>query len=168
MRTWTLAALLAAMTVAPVAAQETPTDTTTYRGEVVPVWVVVEDVEGKDGAHRVDVMVGWDDHRSTLRFATDVRPGELLVFVPKSVESEGITDSCVFASGFIAHESQDRHAMEPDDANCTGPPVAALPFVAVEHSGDPLACKEAARTDGTEDPRIRYYGCYWGQKPDGG
>lgn len=166
LRVLAVAAVLAVAFAVPVTAQE-PGDSVMYEGDPFPVWVLVEDAD-EAGAHRVEVMVRWDDYRSILRFATDVWPGELLVFLPTSEDSEDITDSCVFASGFMAHESQDRHAMEPEDANCTGPPVAALPFVAVEHSGDPLACSLAERTDGgAEDPARRLFACYFDREPGG-
>lgn len=150
----------------PAAAQEPTPDSVAYQGQSLPVWVAVEDAPDGTGTHRVRVLVRWDDHRSTLRFATDVLPGELLVFLPRSATAEDLTEVCVFASGYMAHESQAHHPMESDDANCTGPPVAALAFVAVEHSGDPLACV-ATEPDGEADPSRRMYACYFDRKPGG-
>lgn len=169
MRTWTLAALLAAMTAAPAAAQETPPDTTAYRGAPIPVWVVVEDVEGEAGAHRVYATVEWDDYRSTLRFATEILAGDLVVLLPKGEGRDAdLSESCAFASGLMAHGSERSEPMDRTDTECLAPPAEHLPFVGAEHLGAPLACKEAKPKDGTEDPRIRYYGCYWAEKPGEG
>ena len=166
LRVWAVAAVLAAAGVFPAAAQE-PGDSVMYEGDPFPVWVLVEDAD-EDGAHRVSALVEWDDHRSILRFATDVLPGDLLVFLPTSATAADVTVSCVFASGHMAHESQGFQAMERDDDNCTAPPVAALPFVAVEHSGAPMACTEGERSDGFGDLSRRLYACYWDRVPDEG
>lgn len=166
MKTTTLAAVLAVLWVFPAAAQETPPDTTTYESAPAPVWIVVEDAGA--GAHQVGAAILWDDSRSILRFSTDVRPGHLLAFLPTSATAEDLTEVCVFSSGYMAHESQGYSPMERDDPNCTAPPVAALPFVAVEHRGSPLTCVEANRADGgAEPPTRRYFGCYWEHKPGG-
>lgn len=166
LRALAAAAVLAVSLAYPAAGQE-PGDSLVFEGDPFPVWVLVEDAD-EAGARRVRAAVRWDDHRSTLRFSADVLPGGLLVFLPTSAKATDIRGSCVFASGHIAHESQGYHAMERDDTNCTALPVAALPFVAVEHSGDPLACTEAERTDGIEDPSVRLYACYLDKEPGGG
>ena len=165
------AAVLAVLWALPGAAQETPPDTTTttYESAPAPVWLVVEDVEGEAGAHQVRAAVMWDDRRSALRFSTDVQPGHLLAFLPTSATADDLADVCVFSSNYMAHESQRSVAMERDDANCTAPAVADLPFVAVEHRGAPLTCVAGRRTDGAADvPTRRYYGCYWEHNPGGG
>ena len=72
-----------ALIAAPVAAQEgadTAAADTLYRTAKVPVWVMVEDVEGEAGAHRVYLEVTWSDYRSVLPFSREVGPGDLTVF----------------------------------------------------------------------------------------
>lgn len=169
------AAVLAAVLAAPVAAQETPPDTTTlpdtttYKSAPAPVWIVVEDVEGKAGAHRVRAAVVWDDYRSTLRFATEILAGDLTVRLPKGEGPDADpSESCAFTSALMPHGSDTFQPMDRADAECLAPPVEALPFVVVEHLYAPMACERATRKDGTEDPPTRrYYGCYWAEPPGG-
>ncbi len=164
----TIAAVLAVLWAFPATAQETPPDTTTYEGAGVPVWVVVEDVEGEAGAHRVRAAVVWDDHRSGLRFASEILAGDLVVLLPKGEgEDADLSDSCTFTSALMAHGADRPEPLDRADADCLAPPAEYLPFIGAEHRGSPLACNEAKRTDGTEDPRIRYYGCYWAEPPGG-
>lgn len=164
----TFAALALAVLALPAAAQETPPDTTTYEGAAMPVWVALEDVEHEAGAHRVRVAVVWDDHRSGLRFAGEVLPGDLVVMIPKT---EGVVsvETCAYTSALMAHGSESYQPMERADADCLAPPVEYLAYIEVEHLGAPLACIRALRNDGKEDPPTqRLYGCYWAQPPDEG
>ncbi|MYC98300.1 MAG: hypothetical protein F4X13_03430 [Gammaproteobacteria bacterium] len=164
----TFAALFAAVLALPAAAQETPPDTTTYRGAAMPVWVAVEDVEHEAGAHRVRAAVVWDDYRSTLRFATEILPGELVVTIPKS-EDPASAETCSYTSALMAHGSEGYQPFERADTDCLAPPVEHLAWIEVEHLGAPLACVRALRNDGKEDaPTQRLYGCYWAQPPDEG
>lgn len=164
------AVLLAAVLAAPVAAQETPPDTTAYESAPAPVWVVVEDVEGEAGAHRVRAAVVWDDYRSTLRFSAEILAGDLMVRLPKTEDPDADpSQGCAFTSALMLHGSATYEPMNRADADCLAPPVEYLPFIAVEHLGAPMACERATRKDGTEDPPTRrIYGCYWASNPNGG
>lgn len=55
------------------------------------------------------------------------------------------------------------------DTDCLAPPTASLPLIGIAYTGAPvaMACKKADRKDGTENPAIRYFGCYWSRPPDG-
>ena len=147
------AAAALSLLAAPVAGQES-TDTTVYfHGEGMPVWVMVEDDPENAGAHRVMVAVKWADYRSTLPFSHEVGPGDLTVFQ-------------------MDHGSEYMHLAERADTECLAPPVEFLPVIGIEYVGAPagaaMACTRATRDDGTEDPTIRYYGCYWSAPPDEG
>jgi len=159
---FTAAAVL--LVAAPVAGQE-GTDTTTYTGAAVPVWVMVEDVEGDAGAHRVSVAVKWDDYRSTLPFSREIGPGDLTVFLPRTEDADDVDpdDACRFTSTRMDHGDPDTHPAIRADADCLALPAEFLPLIGVEYIGSlaPMACKEAAREDGTEDPALRYFACYW-------
>ena len=168
MRTRLLAALFAALLPLAAAAQETPPDTTAYESVPAPVWVIVEDAEHEAGAHRVRAAIVWDDYRSTLRFATEVLAGELVVRIPKT---EGVVslETCGYANELMPHGSDYYQPLERADTGCLAPPVEHLSWIAVEHRGSPMACAVASRTDGRPDPpTLRYYGCFWAQKPDEG
>ena len=171
---FTAAAVL--LLAAPVAGQEgsdtTETaDTTVYEGAKFPLWVMVEDVEGDAGAHRVSVAVAWDDYRSTLPFSVEVGPGDLTVFLPKTEDADesDLSEGCRFTSTRMDHGNPNTHPAIRADADCLAPPAELLPLIGVEYTGAPapMACKEAARKDGTEDPAIRYFGCYWSAPPEG-
>ena len=156
---------------APVAGQE-GSDTTVYEGAAVPLWVMVEDVEGDAGAHRVSVAVKWDDYRSTLPFAVEVGPGDLTVFLPKTEDADesDLSEGCRFTSTRMSHGDPNTHPAVRADADCLAPPAELLPLIGVEYTGAPapMACKQAKRADGSEDPAIRYFACYWSAPPDGG
>ena len=162
-----LAAAVAVVLAAPSMAAAQKVGDVLYESAGVPVWVVVEDIDGEAGAHRVRATVLWDDYRSGLRFAAEVLPGELMVTIPKSEDPAG-AETCGYTSALMAHGSKYAHPMERADTECYAPPVEYLPWIAAEHRGSALACAEASRTDGTEDPAVRYFGCYFAEKPNGG
>lgn len=165
--TFRLAAAVAAVLAAPSVAAAQKVGDVLYRSASYPVWVVVEDVEREAGAHRVRATIKWDDHRGKLRFATEVQPGDLVVTIPKT---EGVVslETCGYASALMAHGSKYAHPMKRADAQCLAPPVEHLPYIGVEHRGSPMACTEAGRTDGLKDPAVRFFACYWAEKPGGG
>ncbi len=170
MRTTMFGGLLALALALPAAAQE-PGDTLVgavgTQSSRLPVWVVVEDVEGEAGAHRVRAGVKWEDWRLGFRFSEEVLPGELVVTIPKT---EGVVslETCDYANALMPHGSDPYQPMERADTYCLAPPVEYLSWIAVEHRGSPMACREAERTDGIEDPTLRIYACYFAQKPGGG
>lgn len=155
----------------PAAAQEPP-DTTDgpqvgTKSAATPVWVVVEDIDGEAGAHRVFATVVWEDWRTGFRFSEEVLPGELMVTIPKS-EDPASAETCDYASALMEHGSEGFQPMERADADCLAPPVENLPWIAADHRGSPMACDEAQRTDGIEDPSRRFFGCYFAEKPGEG
>ena len=171
MRLTTIFATVAILLLAaPVAGQE-GADTTVYTGAAVPLWVMVEDVEGDAGAHRVSVAVAWDDYRSTLPFAVEVAAGDLTVFLPKTEDADesDLSEGCRFTSTRMHHGDPDTHPAIRADADCLAPPAELLPLIGVEYTGSPapMACKQAKRADGSEDPAIRYFACYWSAPPGG-
>lgn len=165
------AAALAAF-AAPVAAQENRDTTVSFVGANIPVWVMVEDVDGDAGAHLVYVAVAWDDYRSTLPFAREIEPGDLTVFLPRTEDADDVdpTDDCRFTSTRMEHGNPGAYPAVRADSDCLAPPAASLPLIGIEYTGAPvpMICKQAERNDGTEDPAIRYYGCYWSGPPDEG
>ncbi|MDE2982911.1 MAG: hypothetical protein OXU74_17100 [Gemmatimonadota bacterium] len=169
---FTVAAVLA-LFAAPVAGQES-TDTTVYfHGEGMPVWVMVEDDAENAGAHRVLVAVKWADYRSTLPFSHEVGPGDLTVFLPKTDNADDVdpNEACRFTSAQMDHGSEYMHLAERADTDCLAPPVEFMPLIGIEYvgaAGAAMACTPATRDDGTEDPAIRYYGCYWSAPPNEG
>ncbi len=153
----------------PAAAQEsgdTAESTVGTQSALFPVWVVVEDVEGEAGAHRVRAAVIWEDYHLGFRFSEEVLPGELVVTIPKN---EGLVslETCAYASPLMAHGSE-ASPLERVDSDCLAPPVEYLSWIGAEHRGSPMACTEGERTNGPEDPAIRYYACYWAEKPGEG
>jgi hypothetical protein len=165
----TFGVLFALALALPAAAQEPGDSAVSVVGTTsaaVPVWVVVEDVEGEVGAHQVRAAVIWEDYRLGFRFSGEVLPGELVVAIPKD---EGVvsTETCAYASALMTHGSEGYQPMERADADCLAPSVEHLSWIGAEHRGSPMACKEADRGDGIENPRIRIYGCYWATEPGG-
>ncbi|MYA17532.1 MAG: hypothetical protein F4086_11445 [Gemmatimonadetes bacterium] len=153
----------------PAAAQE-PGDSIPEdapRSAPVPVWVIVEDVENEAGAHLVRAAVMWEDWRHGFRFSVEVLPGDLVVSVPKH---EGVIslETCDYTSALMAHGSEGYQPFERADTDCLAPPVEYMAAISVEHLGAPMACTEADRADGIEDPTLRIFGCYWAQDPTGG
>lgn len=132
-----------------------------YHGAAVPVWVVVRQ-EGQDTV-RVDVAVMWDDRRSGLRFAQNVRRGELVVSLPAADRGR----DCRF-TGMLTHGSKGPTKIANVDDECVAQPVASIPEVVVRHRGSPMKCNQARRTDGIEDPNFRAFGCYWARPPGNG
>ena len=165
----TTAAVL--LLAAPVAAQN-GAETTVYEGAGVPVWVMVEDDEGEGGAHRVYVAVTWDDHRSGLPFARSLAAGTLGVLLPKTEDADeaDLSDACHFTNSRMDHGNGGLHPTEREDAECLAPPAKRLPLIWVDYEGSPapIACTDATRTDGTEDPEVRYFACYYSGPPDEG
>ena len=162
-----MAAAVAVVLVAPSVAAAQKVGDVLYESAGVPVWVVVEDVKGEAGVHRVRATVLWDDYRSGLRFAAEVLPGDPVVTIPKTEDPAG-AETCSYTSALMAHGSKYAHPMERADTDCYAPPAENLPWIAAEHRGSALACTEAERTDGAEDPAIRYYACYFAEKPGEG
>lgn len=166
----TLGVLFALALALPAAAQELGgVDSVPGVGTMnaaVPVWVVVEDLEHEAGAHWVRAAVIWEDDRLGFRFSEDVLPGELVVTIPKN---EGVVslETCAYASALMAHGSEGYQPMGRADSDCFALPVEYLSWIGAEYRGSPMACIEAERGDGIEDPTIRIYGCYWAQKPSG-
>ena len=160
----------AALLGVPAAAQKTA-DTTVYEGKSIPVWVTVEDVEGKPGVHRVTVLVRWDDARSTLPFASMIDWGELAVLLPQTEEDSADdvwSNGCRYANLPMEHGNDTFQPTERDTPDCLSVKAELLPLVGIDYMGKPMACEEAFRNDGEEDPAIRYYACYWAEVPDWG
>ena len=163
----TFTAVLAALCALPAAAQETPPDTTTYESAPVPVWIAVQDVEDAAGAHRVRAAIIWDEHGSKLRFGDKVLAGDLVVSLA-AVDAKDATKTCTFTSPDILHGSKSYQSMRRDDDKCLALGVESLSSIGVTHLGSPMVCLVSARVDGKEDPSgLRYYGCYWAEKPSG-
>ena len=152
----------------PAAAQE-PGDSSMVgvQSAPVPVWVVVEEADGEAGAHHVRAVVVWEDSGLGFRFSEEVLPGELVVMLPKTDEADS-QGTCDYASELMEHGSEGYQPLERGDPDCLSPPVEDMAGIEVEHRGAPMACIEADRKDGTEDPTIRFYGCYWAEYPGGG
>ncbi len=132
-----------------------------YHGASVPVWVVVRQ-EGQDTV-RVDVAVMWDDRRSGLRFAQNVRRGELVVSLPAADRGR----DCRY-TGMLTHGSKGYTNIGSVDDECVAQPIASIPEVVVRHRGSPMKCALGRRTDGIEDPNFRAFGCYWARPPGNG
>ena len=155
----------AALLGVPATAQDS--DSTVYQSASVPVWALVLDDEGEAGAHDVYVSVKWDDARSTLPFASSLTAGTLGILLPKTEDAD-MSDACHFTNRPMVHGSDGYHLTEREDTDCLALPTESLPLIWLDYDGipDPMACTEAFRTDGEEDP-ARYFACYWAV-PEGG
>ena len=166
---FTAAAVL--LLAAPVAGQD-GADTTVYTSADVPVWLMVEDVKDDAGAHRVYVAVKWDDHRSKLPFSQQIEAGDLKVFLPKTedADADDLPYGCRFTSSRMEHGNPGAFPADRADKDCLAPPAASLPLIGIEYTGSPvpMACEPAEPKDGTEDPKVRYFACYWPDPPEGG
>ncbi|MDE0659884.1 MAG: hypothetical protein OXI79_09595 [Gammaproteobacteria bacterium] len=155
----------------PAEAQEPPDSTdgpeVGTQSARFPVWLLVEDVEHEAGAHRVYATVEWEDWRTGFRFSEEVLPGELMVLVAKS-EDPASAETCDYTSALMLHGSEEWEPMERADTDCLAPPVENLPWIAVDYRGLPMACTEAKREDGIEDPSRRFFACYFAEKPGEG
>ncbi|MDE2986249.1 MAG: hypothetical protein OXU69_16220 [Gemmatimonadota bacterium] len=80
------------------------------------------------------------------------------------------TDDCRFTSTPMDHGNPGAYPTVRADTDCFAPLAEWLPLIGVEYTGSPapMACKEADRKDGEEDPAIRYFACYYSAPPDGG
>lgn len=159
--TTTFTAVLALVLAVPAYAQEKP-DTTTYRSAPVPVWVTVKQVSKTQVL--VGVAVMWDHSKSSLRFSTDVRSGELVVVLPTAKRGDGCTYTASLSYGTDGYEK-----IDPDDDDCVLPPVSDMSEVGVTHQGSAMKCVEAhPETGKPETPGHRIWGCYWVVQPSGG
>lgn len=160
-----------AILFAPAASgQETQTNTV-YESPVVPMRVVVVDVKDNPGVHRVYIAVAWADadYGDHLRFGKDLEAGDVIVRLPRNKDDgeEDLVDGCEFKSTRMEHGFTGAKITTREDDNCLGPLVADIPLIGIDHWGSAMTCKEATRTDSGAKAAVRYYGCYWTEKPEG-
>ena len=160
------AALLAAP--APAIGQETTTTTDTVWSPTITVWVMVKDHDEDEGVHWVMVAVTWDKKDTPLAFGEKLDEGELVVFLPlkEDPEEKDLYEGCQFANSPMDHGESKLKLTKRMDENCTAPAAKSLPLLGIEYAGRKMVCNIAARTDGTDDPAVRYFGCNW-TKPTG-